>query len=99
MEAAQGVGPHVGVDDVGLGEQSVEDGLAVGGLQVDANAAFVAVAAVGDVHGVPPRVAKAVDLDDVGAHVGQYLSAERAGHGETQVQHGDAGQRTAARHG
>ena len=55
--------------------------------------------AVGDVVGVPPRVAPGVDLDDVGAEVGEHLGAERAGDGETEVEHGDPLERRPARSG
>ena len=51
------------------------------------------LAPIGDVRRVPPRVAPGVDLDDVGAEVGQHLGAERSGDGETEVEHGDSGQR------
>ena len=79
-----------GVHDVGPSQQAMKYGLTLRGLQIDANAALVAIAAIGDVHGVPPWVAKGVDLDDVGAEVGQDLGAERPSDGEAQVEHRDA---------
>ena len=75
-------------------EQPVEDPEAFRGLQVDADAAFAAVGAVGDVLGVPPRVTPGVDLDDVRAQVGEHLGAKGAGHREPQVEHGDAFERS-----
>ena len=74
---------------------STQDRHPVGVLEVDREAALAAVAAQGDVGRVPEAVPQGVDLDDVGAEVGEHLGAERAGDGEAEIEHTDPGERRA----
>ena len=102
-QAVHDAGPEVLRHDVRRLRHAPEHRLALVRAQVQGDAALVAVQrqeAAGDVVGQArthaPRVvagAGPLDLDDVGAHVGQQHGAHGAGHDLRQVQHFDAGQR------
>ena len=79
------------------------DGLAVGVLQVQREAALVAVdrhelsahAAVTELAGIAPGVAgQRLDLDDLGAPVAQHLRGVGTEQNAGEVEHLDAGERT-----
>src|SRR5439155_10802865 len=63
LQPRERVTAHVRVHDVGAFHESVQDAEPLWRLQVDADAALAAVGAVGDVAGMPPRVAPRVHLD------------------------------------
>ena len=88
---------------VGAGDQPAQDFLAAVGLQVEHDAALVAVhhqegrGLVADLrrHGMPGVVAVRpfLDLDDVGAHVGEHQGAGRTSHHMGEIDDLQAGQR------
>ena len=92
-----GARPPVGGDDVGAVEEPVEDRAALGVLEVQGDAALAPVGAEAHVGAGPVRVVQRVDLDDVGAQVGEDPPGEGAGDAEAEVDHADAGQRVRQR--
>ncbi len=103
-EALHDARPVIFDDDIGgLGE--LQKGRPAGRVfQVERDASLVAVQveethAVGSLHLEAHRAARLVaaarrlDLDDVGAKIGQQHGAERAGHHLRHVEHFDAGER------
>ena len=100
-EAPQGAGTPVVQQDVGLGDHALEGLLAAGVAQVDGHALLVAVQSQvagadplafgavdeGAVGAAPLSHAGTLDLDDLGAHVGQDHGAEGAGHDVGDIQH------------
>ena len=79
----------------------MDDGLGLGPLEVDADAALAlvnadeAAALVGRDHvrEAPEVAVRWLDLDDVGPHVGQHLAAVGAGNVLTEVEDVDTRQR------
>jgi hypothetical protein len=100
----QRAAPVVLGQDVGILHHAQQDRPALRGLEVQRDPALVAVQdherrgdAVHPRFAVAARIVAArqlLDLDDVGAHVGQHHAAGRAGHDLGQLQHAQAGQRT-----
>ena len=93
------VGPVVLDQHVGAGRQLLQDGDAVGRLEVERDAALVAmqVEEVGTVaraahHRVLVALLRHLDLDHVGAPVGEVARRRRAGAGPRQIDHLEAGQ-------
>ena len=89
------------MNDVGARGEAMHDGAAGFGLEIDRDAALVAVRA--EKHGAlsaaerrpAPRLiagAGRLDLDDLGAEVAQILGAERAREHLGEVENADAGQ-------
>ena len=86
-------------DDVGLLRQLEEDRLAFLGLQIEGQAALVAMQVLeiepvapraGD---IAPRLARRLDLDDIGAPIGELADRGRPGAGMTQIENGKTGER------
>ena len=90
---------------VGVLQQRCQDGASFGPRQVEAERALAAVdgTEIGGVAGIVERRAeqprlvarRRLDLDHVGAVIGQHLGAERAGQHARQVDDPKTGQRTA----
>ena len=97
------VGPIVLDQHVGAFRHLLENGDALGLLEVERDAALVAVQ-VEEVralaraahHRVLVAVLRHLDLDDVGAPVGELARGGRAGAGPRQIDHLEAGQRSLA---
>ena len=80
----------VGGDHVAAVDEGVEDLAPLRILEVEGDAALASVGAEAHVGAGPERVVQCVDLDHVGAKVGEHLRSERTGHPEAQVEHADA---------
>ena len=93
LEALGRVVAHVVMHDISLFHQFQQDLHRPRVLEIQGDALLAAIGHVGDMHAVPEQVVEPVDLDDIGAKIGQQLRPERAGDGQAQVQHGDAFQR------
>ena len=98
------VGPVVLDQHVGGRRQLLEDGDALGRLEVERDAALVAVQVeeVGAVRATPPIASSSpllrhLDLDDVGAPIGEMPRRRRPGARARQVDHLEAGQRSLSR--
>ena len=98
-EAELHLGAEILDDHIGLLGQLHKDRLAVRAFQVEREAALVAVqvleiepfaARAGDVVG---GAAGRLDLDDLGAPIGELAHRGRSGAGMRQVEHGEAGKR------
>src|SRR5207248_10134532 len=86
-------------DDVSLLRQFEEDRLPLLGLQIEREATLVAVQVLeiepvapraGD---IAPRLARLLDLDHIGAPIGELTNRRRPGAGMTQIENGVAGER------
>src|SRR5215471_15424871 len=98
--------PEVFDDDIGFREEAIDDGTAVGVLEVDRDALLVAVDAqvvrafAFDERRTPrARVVAArwmLDLDDPRAHVGRKHRAVRSREHAREIENRDAGQRAVA---
>src|SRR5207253_2433646 len=91
--------PKILDDDVGLLGQFEENSLALLGLQVEGQAALVAMQVL-EIEPVAPRaghvasgLARLLDLDHVGAPIGELPNRSRPGAGMTQIENGEAGKR------
>ena len=107
-QALGDAGPVVLQEDVGRARQLPEDLAALLRLEVDREAALVAVereearvdavprrAAAGDV--AVPLARDGLDLDHVGPQIAEAHRGQRAGHGDRAVEHAHARERAAAR--
>ena len=93
----EGADPEVLDEDVGAGGQLPDDGRPLGGLEVDGEAALSAVGGgevvpepAVEVRGPGPAVvagAHPLDLDDLGALVGEDHCAVGRGHGHAHLDH------------
>ena len=105
LETLRNAQAEVVRENVGLGDELVDDLLALGGLEVNLDAFLAGVGPrVGDCHrgGAPSLVQPAVggvDLDDPRAEVGQQRRAVGSGLDRRQVEDGDSGQRVGWRVG
>src|SRR4029077_6689606 len=86
-------------DDVGLLRQLKEDRLPFLGLQVERQAALVAMQVL-EIEALAPRAGniasrsrRRLDLDHVGAPIGELADGGGPGTGVTQIENGEAGQR------
>ena len=84
---------HVVLDHVGALDQRQQHLHRARILEIERDAPLAAVRHVGDVVRVPVGVVEGVDLDDVGAEVGQDLRAVRARDREPQIEDRDACER------
>ena len=103
--ARQPLGPHVAHEHVGLADQAEQGVEALRLLDVEADRALVAVevdefarhagiaAALG--HGAQQIAARRLDLDHVGAVVGQRAAADRPDHDRRHVDDADSVERAA----
>src|SRR5882757_1743781 len=104
--AGERFGPHVADEDIGAGDQPKQGGVPVRLLEIEDDRALVAVevdelarhagmaAAFG--HGAQEIAAGRLNLDDVGAVVGERSRADRPDDDRRQVDDADARERTAA---
>ncbi len=98
-EAVFYLGAEILDDDVSLLRQLKKDCLAFLGLQVERQAALVAVQVL-EIKPVAPRagdiasgLARLLDLDHIGAPIGELADRSRPGPGMTQIENGVAGER------
>src|SRR6266478_9831712 len=86
-------------DNVGLLRELEKNRFALLGLQVERQAALVAVQVLeieplaSRTGHITPRLARRLDLDDVGAPIGELANRSRPGAGMTQIENGVTGQR------
>ncbi len=92
-EAHRRVVPHVVLDHVGGRDELVQDRHRGGVLEVHRDAALASVAAHRDVRAHPVEVVQRVDLDDLGAEVGEHHRAPRSRDREAEIDHAHAGER------
>ena len=88
-EALHDAGPERLDDDVGGAEQPIEDVFAVGRLQVDGERTPAAVPHAVAVVRAERVAAGRLDLDDVGALLGEQQHAERAGDSPREIEDAD----------
>ena len=105
-ELLQGGGAHVVHEDVGLADHLLRDGQALGILQVERHPVLVGVVQIdGGIFRIGQLAAEAgalgalgiagegLDLDDLGAHLGQDADGGRGGHVGAHLDDLDAGER------